>query len=113
MSEYVFYVGEKDNPYPFIEKADLLVNTSLSEACPYVINEAKVLHTPVICTDFGSSKEFIQDGVNGFIRPIESISDAIIEFITNIELQIKIKNNLNHFEYNNSSILEQIYRIID
>ena len=39
----VIPLGEKANPYPYISNADLLVNTSISEACPYVINEAKIL----------------------------------------------------------------------
>ena len=43
----------------------MVVSTSVSEACPNVINEAKILHTPIVATNFGSVYEFIEDGVNG------------------------------------------------
>ncbi len=105
-------LGEKKNPYPYIAKADLLVNTSVSEACPYVINEAKILGTPVICTDFGSAKEFIDYGVNGYYKPIGQISDIIIQLIKNPIGLKTIRNNLYHFKYDNQGILNKIYSLI-
>ena len=80
VSDEVIYLGEKENPYSYIARADLLVNTSISEACPYVINEAKILHTPVVCTNFGSAAEFVNHGVNGFICPIEEMPYIISDY---------------------------------
>ena len=59
VEEEVTLLGEKSNPYPYIRHADILACTSISEACPYVINEAKILGVPIVCTNFGSSIEFI------------------------------------------------------
>ena len=105
-------LGEKNNPYPYIKNADLLVSTSLSEACPYVINEAKTLHTPIVSTDFGSIYEFIENDLNGFISPIETIVEKIELMMSDKETYDKINNNISQFEYFNDDILSVLYNDI-
>ena len=112
MEGVVMLLGEKTNPYPFISHADLLVNTSISEACPYVVNESKILQTPVVCTDFGSAKEFLENGENGYYEPIEKMADRIAWLVKNPVELIRLKNNLSSFSYDNNSILEKIYSLI-
>ena len=111
VEETVLLLGEKANPYPFISQADLLVNTSISEACPYVVNEAKILQTPVVCTDFGSAKEFIKYGVNGYYEPIEKMADRIVWLIKKTDELAKLRKNLSAFTYDNNSILKSIYSL--
>ena len=106
--DIVRFLGEKNNPYPYIANADLLVNTSVSEACPYVINEAKILGTPVVCTDFGSAKEFIDYDQSGYYEPIEKVADRIIWLINNPHILNRLKQHLSTFKYNNSHIISQI-----
>lgn len=108
VEDCVIYLGEKDNPYYYIRNSELLVNTSLSEACPYVVNEAKILHKPVVCTDFGSAEEFIENGVNGYISPIEKIHEPIISLIKRRELYDRMVSSASDFAYNNESIVDQI-----
>ena len=43
-------LGYKENPYPYIKQAKLLLSTSLSEGLPRVIVEALILHTPIVTT---------------------------------------------------------------
>lgn len=105
-------LGEISNPYPYFKKADLFVSTSISEACPYVINEAKILHIPIVSTDFGSVYEFIEDGVNGLISPIETISEKIESMILDKELYGKIKKNISDFEYDNNLIIDKLFNEI-
>lgn len=76
LNDRVVLLGSKSNPYPYFKQSTLYVSTSLSEACPMVFNEAKLLGLHIISTDFGSSYEFI-DGSNGCIKPIEYIAEAI------------------------------------
>lgn len=108
----VSLLGELSNPYPYIVHADLLVNTSKSEACPYVINEAKILHTPVVCTDFGSAKEFIENGVNGYYVPLDQMANTIVSLINDKKKLLDLKNNLVDFQYDNDAILRQIYDLL-
>ncbi len=109
----VIYLGERENPYAYIARADLLVNTSISEACPYVINEAKILHTPVICSNFGSASEFVDNKVNGFICTIENMADTIANYIIDKELQKYIKTNINSFAYDNEVLMEHVYQVLN
>jgi len=108
----LIWLGEKNNPYPYLAQSDLLVNTSSSEACPHVINEAKILHIPVVCTNFGSATEFIENGVNGYIVPLEQMVDKIELLIKNKDEYNKIKENISHFVYENDEILEKVKKIL-
>lgn len=112
VADMVFLLGQKDNPYPYLKKADLLVCTSASEACPNVINEARILHIPVVTTDFGSAPEFVDHGFNGIIASREDIADAIREIIQNRELYQRIKSNISSFTYSNDKIINKISKLL-
>ena len=105
-------LGEKDNPYPYILNSNLLVSTSMTEACPYVVNEAKVLHVPVASADFGSAYEFIDDGINGVIVPVNQLAEKIGTLIEKESEYSKLKNNISNFEYKNKEILLQVEKLL-
>lgn len=113
LRDVVIWAGEQKNPYPYIKNADLLVNTSISEACPYVINEAKILHTPVVCTNFGSATEFITNGVDGFSVSIDHMAEMIIELIQNREKLDALRAGLEYFHYDNGSIVNDFKKLLD
>jgi len=112
VEDVVIPLGEKINPYPYITQADLLVNPSVSESWSYVINEAKVLGTPVVCTDFGCANEVVDYGETGYYEPIEMMADRIIWLINNPKELVRLKKNLGLFVYDNKSILNKIYSLI-
>lgn len=112
VNDFVILLGEKNNPYPYIAESKLLICTSLSEACPYVINEAKILHIPVISTNFGSAKEFINHEENGYIVPLEKIEEKIGLMISDKESYAKIKNNIDFFTYDNDKLLKLVEALI-
>lgn len=78
----VMVLGTRANPYSYLKKADLLVSTSESEACPMIFNEAKILGTPIVSANFGTSHEFIKQSVDGYITPIEEMHNVIEKLIT-------------------------------
>lgn len=110
VSDSVTLLGNQNNPYPFIANASIVVCTSISEACPYVINEAKILHIPIISTDFGSAKEFINDNYNGIVVPVEQLAEAVSEVLTKDEVYGRLKKNINIFKYDNEAIIDKIER---
>ena len=75
--EYVIWLGEKVNPYPYFKETDQYVCLSESEACPMVFLEAKLFNIPIVTTDFPSAREFVKDG-EGTISPLEDLPQAII-----------------------------------
>lgn len=108
----VFLLGEINNPYPYIKHSDLVAVTSYSEACPNVLNESKILHTPVITTNFGSAKEFIKSGVNGVITDEKNIAKDIARLIEDKDYYNVIKSNIQDFKYSNDEIIDRIVNLL-
>ena len=111
VEECVKMLGAKSNAHFYIKNSNLLICLSKSEACPRVINEAKILHVPVICTDFSSAHEFIESGKNGIICSIDEIASNIINLTQNHDLYNKIQENIDGFTFDNSEILDRLYGI--
>lgn len=75
LQETVFFLGEKENPYPYMKQADLLIVPSYHEGRPCVITEALVLGVPVLSTDSGGPRELLKDGEWG--RLVENSTEGL------------------------------------
>ena len=102
----VFLLGQKNNVYPYMAKANIYVCTSQSESFPLVVNEAKALCVPVISNNFPSVYEPIEEGVDGFVVPLEKMSDKIIDFMDNPLV-------INHCRIDNTEALESFYKVFE
>lgn len=72
LEKKIKFLGYKENPYPYIKNAQLLVSSSLSEGLPRVIVESLILNTPVVTTL--SSKgiyEVMTDELKNYISRID------------------------------------------
>lgn len=112
MDEYVIMLGAKTNPHYYIRHADLFVCLSESEACPRVVNEAKILGTPTVSTDFPTIYEFIENNKTGIISPLSDIPNAILRIISDEELREIIKRNISQFEFDNTDLITSIESIL-
>jgi hypothetical protein len=63
----VRFLGYRENPYPVINEADIVLVCSRAEAFGRVAVEAMLLKKPVIGTNAGGTTELIRDGFNGFL----------------------------------------------
>lgn len=111
VEDHVICLGSKLNPYPYIKKANLLVNTSLYEACPRVVIEAKILKTPVICADFSSAKEFVTNDYDGYVDTIDNLYLRIKRMIQDTGYYNTIKDNCNKHEIDNDAIFEKLSQL--
>ena len=105
------YLGHKDNPYPYIKCSDILISLSRSEACPYVVNEAKILKVPVISNNYPSAYEFIINGHDGIICSLEDMPTQLDMILTDKLKLNTLKSHLMTLEYNNS-LIQKIIDII-
>lgn len=112
MEDTVIMLGAKTNPHYYIKQADLYVCLSESEACPRVVNEAKILGTPTVSTDFPTIYEFIEDGQTGLISPLSGIPDAITRLFTDDELRERIITNISQFKFDNTKWMELIQKTL-
>lgn len=68
LGERVRFVGHRDNPYPWISAADLLVLPSRTDAWPTVVGEAFALGTPVVAARCSPSvEELMGSGERGVL----------------------------------------------
>lgn len=67
LNEHVIFLGNSENPYPLMAHADVFALLSHYEGLPVTIDEAKILHTPVIATKVGGIVEQVTDGKNGML----------------------------------------------
>lgn len=108
----VIWLGKKSNPYPYFKASNLLVCLSTSEACPMIFNEAKILHLPIISTNFGSATEFINEGENGIICPIEDIADTIAKVYRDKDLYGRLVRSEYDFRSYNNTILNNVKNLL-
>ena len=113
MEQYVFTVGMKSNPYPYIRQADLYVQPSRFEGYPMTILEALVLGQPVVSTNNGGASEILSEGISGILEPVnaEKISSGIEALLVNHEkledMKCYVENlNFQKENINNIKLLE-------
>ncbi len=57
LEEKISFLGIKQNPYPYMKKADIYLQPSRHEGKPIAVEEAKILKKPIFVTNFSSAKE--------------------------------------------------------
>ncbi len=106
LNDCVIRLGEKQNIYPYIAKANLYVCTSLSESFPLVVNEAKALNIPVISNNFPSVRESIHDGIDGYVVPLGSMASKIVDLMNN-------RHSIQAYNIDNEEIVNKLYNLFE
>ena len=85
-----------ENPFPYVYNSDIFVQPSLFDGNPLSVEEAHILCVPVVETATLGGKFLIKDGENGLLSDInaESLYEKLSRMISDDELRIKIKKNL-------------------
>lgn len=112
VDDYVVLLGVKTNPYYYIKRADIMVSLSRSEACPRVVNEAKILHTPTVSTDFPTIFEFIENEKTGLVSSLDEIPSSILRLCNDEALYDSIKDNIGHFSFDNTDLIAKIKSVL-
>ena len=70
----IFLIGEINfkEINNFLNGLDIYIQTSISEAGPIAVKEAMLCSLPVISSSVGNITDIIDDGVNGFIVPVNN-----------------------------------------
>ena len=118
LKNYIKLEGTRQNPYPYIYYADILVHTSLVESQCLTVLEALALSKPCIVAESIGPKEFIENGVNGILTShnAKEIANQIIKLLKNRILLENIMINASKIVYNKYSvqvIMKLIEKILD
>lgn len=69
--EEVHFWKQRYDIWDYLASADYTVLLSDSEGLPYTVQESLQYQVPCIVTDVGGCTELIQDGVNGYVIPLD------------------------------------------
>ncbi|WP_083925111.1 glycosyltransferase [Thioalkalivibrio sp. ALJ15] len=85
ISQEVDMPGHKENPYPYMERADVFALSSRWEGLGNVLIEALALSTPVVATDCPSGpREILADGCYGTLVPPgkpEALAEGLLKVL--------------------------------
>lgn len=111
----MIFLGIKTNPYPYFRNATIIVHPSKFEGRSIALDEAKLLHKPVVVTNFSTVKDQFTNRHNASICEMnpESIAKAIEELLIDKQLQDRYIANLKAEARDNSSEIEKLYAIFD
>lgn len=115
LEEYFTFLGLKENPYPYIKKCDLLVQSSRWEGKSVVLDEAKILATPILATNYSTIKDQLIDQKEGIIvdmNPI-AIAEGINSLINNNSLYKFIESYLAQHNYGNEEEILKYYSLFE
>lgn len=105
-------LGKRENPYPYIKRADCFALFSYYEGYPMVLVEAKILGRFICITDT-AARETLQDYARANI--VENSEDGIYkgikEFVERKEKYLR-QNSENVVKYDNEKILYEIRNLM-
>ena len=111
VGDCVFLLGATDNPYKYMDGADILVQTSRYEGKSVVLDEAKILGKPIVVTNYDTVKDQVNDNEGVIVNmSSEAIAAGIMKIIPRID---EIHTYLNAHEYGNQDEIYKYYQLID
>ncbi len=115
LQDIFILLGIKENPYPYIKAADIYVQPSRFEGKSIAIDEAKILHKPILVTNFSTAKDQITHEENGLIVDMnpESIYRGIKALIDDKPLRNQLINNLKKEVLGTESEINKLYELIN
>lgn len=76
LSEDVFFLGTKVNPYAYMRDCDIYMQPSRHEGFCITLAEALCFGNPIVATDFTGAREQLQERENGFVVGMNAIDIA-------------------------------------
>lgn len=115
MENYVFILGKKENPYPYIKACDLYIQPSRFEGKAVTVREAQILNKPVIITNYPTAASQIEDGRDGIIVPMDNweCAKGIYNIIKDIDVQQALIEFTKNNNYVNNDEVQKIYDLME
>lgn len=115
IGEKLILVGNKDNPYPYINECNIYLQTSKTEGYCSTIIEAKCCYKAIITTEVSGAKEQIDNNINGVIvkRNRVEIIKSIMKLIDEKDIGIRFENELKNNDIDTIKEINKLYKLLD
>ena len=107
-------LGERANPYPYINGCDVYVQSSYFEGKSIAIDEAKCFAKPIVATKFTTVLDQLTDGETALLAEInaESVAEKIAALLSDERLCRSLSENLKNEKVGNEEEIEKFYRLL-
>ncbi|QEY34422.1 glycosyltransferase [Caproiciproducens galactitolivorans] len=114
IEEYVRFLGERSNPYPYLKACDIYMQPSRFEGKSIAVDEAMVMARPILLTNFSTAADQIDSGKNGLIVPMtsEGIAEGLEDLLLNEERRAQFTAALEKCDYTNEYEINKLYALI-
>lgn len=115
MENRVVLLGKKENPYPYIKACDLYVQPSRYEGKAVTVREAQMLGKPVVITCYATSKDQLEDGVDGIIVPMdhEGCAEGIATLLRNPDKMAQLSACCKQRDYTNAAEINKLCALME
>ena len=109
LSERVMFYGMQDNPYPYMNAADLFFLPSFHEAAPMVFEEARALGTPILTTRTLSSEAMVEKRQSGWVceNSLEGIRNGLQVILEHPKQLVQAKETMSKRPLDNRESVKQ------
>ena len=114
LSDCVYLLGSRENPYTYMAECDILVQPSRVEGKSIVLDEAKMLCKPIVATNYATVKDALMHGETGWIVDMteQGICEGILHLHQHLQLREKMMQNLEKLPKSNEDELERYINIM-
>lgn len=115
LEDFFVFLGERANPYPYINGCDIYVQPSYFEGKSVAINEAKIFAKPIAATKFATVFDQLTDGETALLAEInaESVAERIAQLFENESLCHTLGENLKKEKIGNEEEIDKFYKLVE
>lgn len=113
LEDCFFLLGIRDNPYPYMRYADIVVQPSRYEGKSMVLDEAKILAKPIIATNYTTVHDQLteEEGLIVEMSP-KGIADGVQKILSDESVQSQFSDYLKQKDYGNTNEMTRFYEIL-
>lgn len=115
LSEYIYPIGVRENPIPYLKKCDVFLLPSRHEGKPMVITESFIMGLVPVVTAYTSAREQIRDRVDGIVLDNDDLAlyEGLKELLNNPAILDNLKDNISNTDYGNEKQIALFDELIE
>lgn len=97
LGDTVFFLGNKQNPYPYVKQADWFICSSVWESFGIAIQEALILGVPIITTNCPGACELLENEYSIVVNDMNQMKGELSRILSDSSLTDKYKKGVKQY----------------